>query len=137
MRFFDLKLKHLFSGFLARRHTSRQFKRQAILETLRNAGAGEGWAVSSRLSRDMRRIAADNNAAAIARLASHENGLTQAEADDRRSRVGPNEVEHEKPLPGWLHLWYCYKNPFNLLLTTLAVISFLSDDLEAAIIITT
>jgi len=37
------------------------------------------------------------------------------------ARSGPNEVAHEKPLPWWLHLWHCYKNPFNLLLTVLAV----------------
>ena len=35
--------------------------------------------------------------------------------------MGLNEVEQEKPMPWWLHLWRCYSNPFNLLLTLLAV----------------
>ncbi len=31
---------------------------------------------------------------------------------------------------GGVHLWHCYKNPFNLLLTVLAVVSWLSDDMQ-------
>src|SRR5690606_6521094 len=86
---------------------------------------------------NMRRIASDDVAAAIIRLSSHEDGLTQVEADDRRDRFGPNEVAHEKPLPWWLHLWHCYKNPFNLLLTVLAGISFMTDDPTATAVIGT
>lgn len=52
-----------------------------------------------------------------------------------RERVGPNEVEHEKPLPWWLHLWHCYKNPFNLLLTVLAIVSYLTEDMKATTVI--
>ena len=51
------------------------------------------------------------------------------------ARDGPNEVDHEKPVPWWLHLWHCYKNPFNLLLTGLAVVSYLSADAKAMIVI--
>ncbi|MDU7368211.1 MAG: cation-transporting P-type ATPase, partial [Acinetobacter baumannii] len=32
-----------------------------------------------------------------------------------------NEVTHEKPLTWWQHLWYCYRNPFNILLSLLGV----------------
>jgi Mg2+-importing ATPase len=46
-----------------------------------------------------------------------------------------NEVEHEKPLPWWVHLWHCYRTPFSLLLTVLAVVSYLTDDLKATIVI--
>ena len=42
-------------------------------------------------------------------------GVTQ-----RRARWGSNEVAHEGPVRAWLHLWQCYSNPFNLLLTVLA-----------------
>ncbi|KAK62930.1 cation transporter/ATPase N-terminal domain protein, partial [Bordetella bronchiseptica 980-2] len=68
----------------------------------------------------MRRIASDDVAAAMARMGSREGVLSAAEVHERRTRFGPNEVEHEKPLPGWLHLWHCYRNPFNLLLSVLA-----------------
>ena len=52
-----------------------------------------------------------------------------------RERVGPNEIEHEKPLPWWLHLWHCYRTPFDLLLTLLAVISYVTEDLKATVVI--
>ena len=38
-------------------------------------------------------------------------------------------------MPGWLHLWRCYANPFNLLLTALATLSFLSADAKATVVI--
>ena len=71
----------------------------------------------------------------LTQLGSHTDGLSEAEADTLRERFGFNEVEHEQPLPWWVHLWHCYKNPFNLLLTLLAVISWLTEDLKAAIVI--
>lgn len=137
MSFVDHMLKNLFSGFLDRRRENRHFKRQAVLETLRKMGDAEGQAVSGRVARDMQRIASDDVPAAIVRTRSHEEGLTHDEADQRRARFGPNEVEHEKPLPWWLHLWHCYKNPFNLLLTLLAGISFATDDMKATVVIST
>ena len=137
MSFVDHMLKNLFSGFLDRRRANRHFKRQAVLETLRKMGDAEGQAVSGRVARDMRRIASDDVPAAIVRTRSHEEGLTHDEADQRRARFGPNEVEHEKPLPWWLHLWHCYRNPFNLLLTLLAGISFVTDDMKATVVIST
>ncbi|MFT3802316.1 MAG: magnesium-translocating P-type ATPase [Burkholderiaceae bacterium] len=137
MNFIDSMLKNLFSGFLDRRHTKRHFKRQAIPETLRKRNEGEGEAASGHVSREMRRIASDDVPAAIVRMSSHEDGLTAAEAEDRCARFGPNEVEHEKPLPWWMHLWHCYKNPFNLLLTLLAALSFVTEDIKATIVIGT
>ncbi|SFB39539.1 Mg2+-importing ATPase [Collimonas sp. OK607] len=68
-------------------------------------------------------------------LHSRADGLTEAEADDIRAVAGPNEVEHEKPISKWVHLWQCYKNPFNLLLTVLAAVSFLTEDMKATIVI--
>ena len=75
--------------------------------------------------------------AAIVRLESHADGLTLREAAARLLRNGPNEIAHEKPVPWWLHLWHCYSNPFNLLLTVLAVVSYLSADAKATIVIAT
>jgi Mg2+-importing ATPase len=53
----------------------------------------------------------------------------------RLATLGPNEVDHEKPLPWWRHLWQCYRNPFNLLLTVLAAVSWLTEDIKATIVI--
>jgi Mg2+-importing ATPase len=68
-------------------------------------------------------------------LHSRADGLTEAEADEIRVNSGPNEVEHEKPISKWTHLWQCYKNPFNLLLTVLAGVSYLTEDMKATIVI--
>lgn len=62
-------------------------------------------------------------------------GLTEEEAEKIREKTGLNEVEYEKPLPWWMHLWLCYKNPFNLLLSALAIISFYTGDSKGTIVI--
>ena len=126
-------LAYGFSGFLRRRRTLKHFARHPLLDTL--AGRGPTQAVPEHLAREFLLVARDKPAAAIARLKSHEDGLSAREAAARLARSGPNEVEHQKPLPWWLHLWHCYKNPFNLLLTVLAVLSYLSADAKATIVI--
>src|ERR1700712_5307606 len=65
----------------------------------------------------------------------HEIGLSKAEGAQRLARDGPNEIEHEKPLPAGLHLGPCSPNPLNLLLTALAVLSWLSADGKAPLVI--
>lgn len=62
-------------------------------------------------------------------------GLSDAQADALREQHGPNEVEHERPVTWWRHLWLSYNNPFNLLLTLLAAVSYFTDDTHAAIVI--
>lgn len=69
------------------------------------------------------------------KLHTRADGLTEQEADTIRAAVGPNEVEVEKPLTWRAHLWRSYKNPFNLLLTVLAVVSYYTEDMKAAIVI--
>ncbi|MGV8924191.1 MAG: magnesium-translocating P-type ATPase [Ewingella sp.] len=66
---------------------------------------------------------------------SHPEGLTGEEADAIRERVGPNQTDDQQPAPWWLHLWHCYRNPFNLLLTVLGLVSYATDDLTAALVI--
>ena len=126
-------LAHGFSAFLRRRRTLKHFGRHPLLDTL--AGRGPTQAAPEQMALDLLQVARDEPAAAIARLKSHPDGLSAREAAARLARSGPNEVEHQKPLPWWLHLWHCYKNPFNLLLTVLAVVSYLSADAKATIVI--
>lgn len=52
-----------------------------------------------------------------------------------RRQAGANEVHHEQPLPAGLHLWQCFRNPFNLLLSALTLISWLTDDMKATVVI--
>ena len=127
-----------FSNFLHRRRTKGHFERRPLLETLKAApstSANQAAAVTAALGQTLLAAAGEAPAQALARLQSQAEGLLDAEAARRLARDGPNEVQHEAPLPGWLRLWRCYLNPFNLLLTALALLSFLSADAKATVVI--
>ena len=127
-----------FSTFLRQRRVQRHFERRPLLDAL-VAGPvplpAAGAANARALGQVLLTAAQDEPTAALARLQSQLDGLDSAEAARRQARDGPNEIVHEPPLPGWLHLWHCYLNPFNVLLTVLAVLSFLSADSKAAVVI--
>ena len=123
----------LFGRFLVSRHTSHLFRRRVILESLSREGSS--GAVPDQLSQQLLQQAHADLPDLLTQLQTSKDGLSDAQADAIRVRVGPNEVEHEKPMPGWLHLWLSYKNPFNLLLTVLAVVSYYTEDIKAAIVI--
>ncbi len=68
-------------------------------------------------------------------LGSQPTGLLQQEVVARAEKYGPNVVTQEKPLPWWRALWLSYCNPFSLLLTVLAVISYFTSDTPGAVVI--
>ena len=125
--------KARFALFLRSRRTLQHFRRRLMLESLDTHG--HAVPVPPALSQALRQASEDSPAAVLVRAGSHAEGLSEAEAEDIRARTGPNEVEHEKPLPAWLHLWQSYQNPFNLLLTALAVVSWLTGDAKATVVI--
>lgn len=63
---------------------------------------------------------------------SHPEGLNAAEVEKSRAGQGDNHLPSEVPAPWWVHLWLCYRNPFNLLLTALGIVSYATEDLFAA-----
>ena len=126
-------LKRGFSRWLRRRRVAKHFGRHALLDTI--AGRGPVAAAPAALASALLQVALDTPAAALARFDSHADGLSAREAGARLARQGPNEVEHEQPPPWWLNLWHCYANPFNLLLSVLAAVSWLGSDGRAATVI--
>ncbi|MCF8995790.1 HAD-IC family P-type ATPase, partial [Pseudomonas carnis] len=126
-------LKEFFAGFLRTRHIARHFRRLAMLETVTDASVSRE--VPPSLAQTLVASANRSTVQLLGVLGSHAEGLSTQEADALRVQYGLNEVEHEQPLPWWVHLWHCYKNPFNLLLTLLAVISWLTEDMKAATVI--
>jgi Mg2+-importing ATPase len=128
-------LKERFAAFLRSRHLARHFRRLALLDTLAQTGVSRE--VPPTLTQTLVRAATADPDDLLRQLGSHRDGLTEAQAAEIRARVGLNEVEHEKPLPWWQHLWLSYTNPFNLLLTLLAVISYLTEDMKATVVIGT
>lgn len=65
-------------------------------------------------------------------FSSHPEGLNTAEVTRARETHGANQIPGQQPTPWWQHLWTCYRNPFNLLLTVLGVVSYATEDLFAA-----
>jgi Mg2+-importing ATPase len=126
-------LKEMLSGRLVKKHFTRHFRRLAILEMFHGVPVSGGVPVG--LSQSLTNAALKTPEALLAELNSHANGLDPQAVNTLRERVGFNEVDREKARPWWVHLWHCYSNPFSLLLTVLALISYFTEDMKAAIVI--
>nr|WP_198984295.1 magnesium-translocating P-type ATPase [Herbaspirillum sp. ASV7] len=127
-------LKETFVSFIRARGMDRHFRRLGM-DMFRSAPVTRE--VPQTLAGQLNQASSSDVQALLQRLNSRHDGLTEAESDAIREQTGPNEVEHEKPLTWPVHLWHCYKNPFNLLLTLLAAVSFYTEDMKAAIVIGT
>jgi Mg2+-importing ATPase len=68
-------------------------------------------------------------------LGSQLNGLSEAEAESRLKQVGMNEIAQEKRQSALMRLLSNIKNPLVLLLLALGVLSFLTGDLRATVVI--
>ena len=68
-------------------------------------------------------------------LGSQLGGLSQAEADSRLKQVGTNEIAREKRQSALMRLLSNIKNPLVLLLTALGVLSYLTGDHRATVVI--
>ena len=126
-------LKELFAGFVRTRGIGRHFRRLLLLDSLAETGVSRE--VPPTLSQTLIAAAKSDADVLLKQLDSHPHGLSEAQADAARERFGLNEIEQEKPPPWWLHLWHCYKTPFDLLLTLLAAISYVTEDMKATIVI--
>ena len=68
-------------------------------------------------------------------LGSQLSGLSKTEADARLKQVGPNEIAREKRQSALMRLLSNIKNPLVLLLVALGVLSYLTGDLRATVVI--
>ncbi|WP_343596561.1 magnesium-translocating P-type ATPase [Acinetobacter sp.] len=127
--------KQLFLRFLKARHIARHFQRFVTLEHVtRNNGA---QSFPPELTQALIKAALNSPDQLYQDLGSRPEGLNDAEIQQLQHQYGLNEIQQEKPLSWWVHLWLCYRNPFNLLLTLLAVVSYLTDDMQGAVVIGT
>ena len=119
-------------ALLTRRLPRRLFQR----DQLPTKGPTSGSApVPSGLSKFYLQQAARDENALYEHFNSHPEGLNEKEVEAARTQYGENCVDAQQAPSQWLHLWHCYRNPFNLLLTALALISYATEDLQAAIVI--
>ncbi|RXZ80603.1 magnesium-translocating P-type ATPase [Paenibacillaceae bacterium] len=71
-------------------------------------------------------------------LGTTDQGLSEAEAKFQIDKHGKNQIAHDKTPAWYIQLLSCFKNPFILILLSLAGFSyFMDDDIQAIIIITT
>ena len=92
---------------------------------------GNGAQVSGQL---LEKAHADSETV-LRELESRLDGLNQAEADSRLKQYGLNEIARERHQSALVRLLSNVKNPLVLLLTALGVLSFLTGDLRATVVI--
>lgn len=68
-------------------------------------------------------------------LSSHPRGLSTMHLVSIRSLFGRNEIQQEKRISTIRHLWVCYCNPFNILLTVIAILSWMTRDVGSTLVI--
>ncbi len=74
--------------------------------------------------------------AVVAALASDtEHGLSRAEAAQRLGRHGPNEITSERPPSVWAVAATQLRDPMNLMLVAVAVVSFLIGETSTAVVV--
>ncbi|MDE2368438.1 MAG: magnesium-translocating P-type ATPase [Burkholderiales bacterium] len=127
-------MKNLYVRFLHGHGMARHFRSLAIWDAFRGEDASRQ--MPSDISQRLVKAAHAPIDPLLASLGTTTAGLSAERAALIRRDVGTNEVSHDQPLPWWHHLWLCYSNPFNLLLTLLAAISYYTGDMKATTVIT-
>jgi Mg2+-importing ATPase len=84
------------------------------------------------LAAEVARLSAED---ALSRLESGRDGLTDVAVAERRTIWGRNVIAHERPPRWYALLARAFANPFNLVLTTLAGLSWLTGDREGVYVI--
>ncbi|GAA3908592.1 magnesium-translocating P-type ATPase [Gibbsiella dentisursi] len=129
-----MKLKTLprrLLGLFSRSLPRRLVHRDSLLDSV-SAGSHE---MQHDLAEQRLACAAATTTQLYERFHSHPEGITETDAARARQQHGENIVDDQQKEAWWQHLWHCYRNPFNLLLTALSMISYATEDLTAALVI--
>jgi P-type Mg2+ transporter len=94
---------------------------------------GNGTVVSKQLVENAHK----DISAVFEQLNTSPNGLNSGEVEARLEIYGANEVAREKRITWYMRLWDNVKNPLVILLIVLGVISYLTEDLRATVMIFT
>lgn len=91
----------------------------------------------SQVSKKMLAIAYEQTSDVLELLGSTSAGLSSEEAAERLERFGPNEITRENRQTWYARLFDNVKNPLTILLIVLGIISYVTGDMRATIIILT
>lgn len=94
-------------------------------------GRTNGFGATKQLLEDARL----ESAQVLQNLNTQPEGLNEVQVEERRTQYGWNEVAAEKHVSIAKRLWDNVKNPLVILLSVLGVVSFLTGDLRATIVI--
>ena len=122
-----------FNRFVSNHGMRRHFRRLVMFEHLSREGVSKD--VPPFVTDSLKKAAHAQADELIAQLGSNQHGLTDAQVEEIRLHSGLNEIHEEKPITWYQHLWNCYKTPFDILLTLLAIISYVTEDAKATIVI--
>lgn len=126
-------LTERFGRLMSSRGLLRHFRRIAAFDLFQGSPINKD--VPASLADKLIDAASKTPTDLLLHLNSHADGLSDARAGLIRTEIGSNTIEQDKPLTGWQHLWHCYVDPFNLLLTLLAIVSYYTEDTKATIVI--
>jgi Mg2+-importing ATPase len=111
------------------RHLPRRLVQRDPLPDARHLASGP---IPDSLGKQCLDVAAMDDQEIWRAFDSHPEGLNEGEVAAKILKHGDNQIPAQKPSPWWVHLWTCYRNPFNLLLTVLGIVSYSTEDLFAA-----
>lgn len=114
------------------RHLPRRLVQRDPLPDARNLASAP---IPDSLGKQCLNVAAMDENEIWRAFSSHPEGLNEGEVAQKIAQYGENQIPAQKPSPWWVHLWSCYRNPFNLLLTVLGIVSYSTEDLFAAAVI--
>ena len=100
-----------------------------------NKAGNQPGATMPKVSDQLLEKAREESNAVLTGLGTRISGLSTSEADERVRRDGLNEIAREKRQSPLGRLWDNIKNPLVILLTGLGVLSYLTGDLRATIVI--
>jgi Mg2+-importing ATPase len=90
-------LREFFASFLRIHRIARHFRRFTLLDTLTQPGISRE--LPKGLTQALINAALIDPQELLRQLDSHDDGLTEVQAEAVRARVRLNEIDYEKPLP--------------------------------------
>lgn len=126
-------LKNGFVNFLRSRHWGVHFRRLPMLEQLAQTPVDAG--ISKAMGERLRDAAHAPEPALLHSLNTSRQGLDDAQVQQARAQAGWNTIAQDQAMTRSEHLWLCFRTPFNLLLTVLAAVSWLTGDTKATVVI--
>ncbi|HEV8411732.1 MAG TPA: cation-transporting P-type ATPase, partial [Gemmatimonadaceae bacterium] len=73
----------------------------------------------------------------LEQLGVSRSGLSETAAQERTEQYGPNKVAHEAPPTWYFQLAHAFWNPFIGVLLALGILSYITGDIGAVVVIST